>query len=224
MSSILYPGNDICEADGFIKGHGTEIKSNHIVSTYYGNVKQINKLITVIPLVSSRYTPEVGDVIIGRVTQIFNKRWRLETNSKNDTTLSLSAINLPGVMQRRKSEEDEMNMHSFFAVKDLLVCEVQKVSQNGNASLHTRNEKYGKLSNGTLIIIPHILLTPMRSRFLQKHGIEIIVGCNGYIWARIINNTENSYLCLSKLLKSIQDMAQKREAIDVNLVLDNIAI
>ncbi len=221
MKRIWVPGEDICYAEGLIKGHGTDYNEDKITSAYFGDVKQINKLITVEPFYSQRYVPETGDVIIGRVTKIFNKKWFLETNSKNETSLSLSSINLPGVMQRRKSEDDEINMHTFFDVNDLVVCEVQKVSKSSTAALHKRNDKYGKLGNGMLIFAPHRYLMTIKSRFITKDKIEVIVGCNGFIWIKVKNDCRDSYLIASKIGREIQAKVKQQEIVDVEKIVED---
>lgn len=43
-----------------------------------------------------RYTGDVGDVVIGRITEVGNKRWKVDVNAKQDAVLLLSSINLPG--------------------------------------------------------------------------------------------------------------------------------
>lgn len=222
MTGVLLPGDEVCEAEGFIKGHGTEAHGDSITSTYFGRVCQINKLITVVPICSFRYTPEVGDVVIGRVVQICNKRWKLETNSKSDTTLSLSAINLPGAVQRRKSEDDEVNMHRFFGINDLVVCEVQKVNKNGSAALHTRSDRYGRLNNGVLVSVPHIFLCPLRSRFISKKGVEIVAGCNGLIWISTANENHESYKHVSQINSGIQSLCSKQQPIDLDRLVDEV--
>lgn len=60
-----------------------------------GVQEQINNLISVRPL-KSRYNGEVGDVIIGRITEVQQKRWKVDTNSRLDSVLLLSSVNLPG--------------------------------------------------------------------------------------------------------------------------------
>jgi exosome complex component RRP4 len=52
-------------------------------------------LISVIPY-KTRYQGEIGDVIIGRITEVQRKRWKVDTNAKLDSVLLLSSINLPG--------------------------------------------------------------------------------------------------------------------------------
>lgn len=212
MKEVLFPGDIISVSDGFIKGYGTNIYENNILSSVYGTENHINKLVTVDSCFSFKYTPEVGDVVIGRVTQIVNKKWKIFTNSKYETTLSLSAVNLQALVQRRKLESDEIDMVKFFDLNDLIVCEVQKVSKSGNAALHTRNEKYRKLKNGLLLKIILFLLLPLKNRFWNKDGIEVIIGCNGFIW--ISSEFEDE-----AILKKITHIYKRFKALNDNYAL-----
>lgn len=58
-------------------------------------MQKVNKLICVRPL-KSRYVGEIGDVVVGRVLEVQQKRWKVETNSRLDSILQLSSVNLPG--------------------------------------------------------------------------------------------------------------------------------
>lgn len=64
-------------------------------SSIAGVIEQIGKLISVKPL-KNRYNGEVGDVVIGRITELTQKRWKVDTNSRLDSVLLLSSVNLPG--------------------------------------------------------------------------------------------------------------------------------
>lgn len=220
MSKLYLPGEYICNSEGYIKGHGTDTLNETIVSTYLGTVSQINKLVTVTPKFTVNYSPEIGDVVIGRVLQIYNKKWWIDTNSKLDTTLSLSAINLPGVIQRRKCEEDEINMSKFFDFNDLLVCEVQKVNKSGSAALHTRNEKYGKLENGILVKVFPDLLVPMKQRFISKGPLNIIGGCNGWIWISTKEIVPETLKLITIVKTVIESHCSKNEKIDLEEILN----
>lgn len=57
--------------------------------------EQVNKLISIRPL-KNRYNGEIGDVVIGRITEVQQKRWKVETNARLDSVLLLSSVNLPG--------------------------------------------------------------------------------------------------------------------------------
>ena len=69
----------------------------------------------------------------------------METNSRLDSMLLLSSVNLPGGELRRRSAEDELAMRSYLQEGDLISAEVQMLYADGAASLHTRSLKYGKL-------------------------------------------------------------------------------
>lgn len=97
----------------------------------------------------------------------------------------LSSINLPGGVQRRKLESDELQMRTYFQEGDLLVAEVQMIMSEGTMSLHTRSLKYGKLRNGTLVEVPSTLVVRLKSHFhTLACGVDMILGMNGYIWVQ----------------------------------------
>jgi len=220
MGEIYLPGDYICDSEGFIKGHGTEQVENKIYSGHFGRVNQIDKLVTVQPFFSVRYTPEVGDVVVGRITQIYSKKWRVDTNSRGDTTLNLSAINLPGVMQRRKSEDDEINMRKYFDINDVIVCEVQKVSRNGSAALHTRSDKYGRLKNGILVMVTPDMLAPTKMRFMTNGDVEIIAGCNGQIWISSKDGGGESMRSIASIRSAILSVYNKGQMVDLEAILN----
>lgn len=150
-----------------------------------------NKLLSVRPL-RARYTPEIGDLVVGRIIEVQPKRWRVDVGAPLLAGLPLSAINLPGGILRKRTETDELQIRTFFSEGDLLVCEVQGLYQDGSAGLHTRSLKYGKLRNGVFISVSGTGGGGgvARSRrqvwtFDASNGggkIEVILGVNGYIW------------------------------------------
>lgn len=44
----------------------------------------------------ARYAGEVGDVVVGRIVEVQQKRWKVDTFSRLESVLLLSSINLPG--------------------------------------------------------------------------------------------------------------------------------
>lgn len=72
--------------------NGDEIKAS-----VAGVMEKVNKLISIRPL-KSRYVGEIGDVVVARVTEVQQKRWKVHTNSRLDSILFLAAVNLPGGM------------------------------------------------------------------------------------------------------------------------------
>ncbi|RHZ59518.1 hypothetical protein Glove_363g5 [Diversispora epigaea] len=191
-TKVVTPGEVIAKDTQYMRGHGTYLDENetHLASVA-GVVERVNKLITVRPL-NTRYTGNIGDLVIGRITEVSNKRWKVDINSRQDAVLLLSAIHLPGV-QRRKTEADELQMRKFYSEGDLLVAEIQGSFQDGSSSLHTRSLKYGKLRNGSFLIVPPTLVQRTKSHFHRLDcGVDVTLGLNGYVWvskpsSRVLN-------------------------------------
>lgn len=77
------------------RGHGTYVNGDEIKASVAGVMEKVNKLISIRPL-KSRYVGEIGDVVVARVTEVQQKRWKVHTNSRLDSILFLAAVNLPG--------------------------------------------------------------------------------------------------------------------------------
>ncbi|RXW16439.1 hypothetical protein EST38_g9416 [Candolleomyces aberdarensis] len=181
-AKLTCPGESLTSSQDFMRGHGTYVDNEEVIASVAGTVERVNRLVTV-RAASSRYNPEVGDLVVGRITEVQPRRWKVAANSRQDAVLMLSSVNLPGGVQRRKLESDELQMRTFFEEGDLLVAEVQAFFADGAMSLHTRSLKYGKLRNGQLVMIPPVLVRRLKSHFLTLPcNVDVILGLNGYIW------------------------------------------
>jgi len=180
--NLVTPGSIITRETGFMRGHGTYMQDDCLYASVAGVVERVNQLISVRPL-KSRYYGEIGDVVIGRVTEVQQKRWKLDTNSRLDSVLLLSSVNLPGGELRRRSAEDELTMRQYLKEGDLVSAEVQNIFGDGALSLHTRSMKYGKLSQGYLLKTSPSLIKRQKTHFHNLPcGASIILGNNGFIW------------------------------------------
>ena len=154
--------------DGFLRGHGTRVADGRLLATVCGTVERVNKLVSVRPL-RTRYVPETGDVVLGRVVDIAGKRWKLDVGGRQDAILQLGAVHLPGGAQRRRNTVDELNMRALYAENDLISCEVQSFYADGAVALHTRSLKYGRLANGQLVRAPPTLVKRVKRHF---HAVD----------------------------------------------------
>lgn len=197
---IYTPGEVLMPESGFMRGHGTFVEDENIKASVAGVIEKVNKLISVRPL-KSRYVGEIGDVVVARVLEVGQKRWRVDTNSRLDSVLLLSSVNLPGGELRRRSAEDEQMMRRYLDEGDLISAEVQvrkekqnqfRISHNilsqnvfeeSTLSLYTRSLKYGKLSQGILVKVFPALVKRRKMHFHNLPcGASVILGNNGYIW------------------------------------------
>ncbi|CAM1500904.1 Fc.00g100660.m01.CDS01 [Cosmosporella sp. VM-42] len=190
---ILTPGTIITSNPQWMRGHGTYIQSDStsITSSLAGTLTKTNKLLSVRPL-RARYTPEIGDLVVGRIVEVQAKRWRVDVAASQLAILQISAINLPGGILRKRTETDELQIRSFFAEGDLVVAEVQQLHQDGAASLHTRSLKYGKLRNGVFVSVSGTgggsgVVRAKRQVWTMDVAnaggqVDVLLGVNGYIW------------------------------------------
>ncbi|KTG02702.1 hypothetical protein cypCar_00020207 [Cyprinus carpio] len=179
---LVVPGDVITSDTGFMRGHGTYMDEDRLTASVAGEVERVNKLICVRPL-KTRYNGEVGDVVIGRITEVQQKRWKVETNSRLDSVLLLSSVNLPGGELRRRSAQDELAMRDYLQEGDLISAEVQSIFSDGALSLHTRSLKYGKLGQGVLVLVSPSIVKRQKTHFHNLPcGASIILGNNGYVW------------------------------------------
>ncbi|OTB16505.1 hypothetical protein K445DRAFT_316781 [Daldinia sp. EC12] len=201
--SIVTPGEVITEDPQWMRGHGTYTTTDPpaIISSVAGTLSKTNKLLSVRPL-RARYTPEIGDLVVGRIVEVQAKRWRVDVGASLLAQLPLSAVNLPGGIQRRRTETDELQIRTFFSEGDLLVAEVQQLYSDGGAVLHTRSLRFGKLRNGVFMAVSGTgggggVVRAKRQTFVLDVGraaggggaaaddtekIDVVLGVNGYIW------------------------------------------
>jgi exosome complex component RRP4 len=196
-TSVVTPGETITSDAQWMRGHGTYIPtdSTTIISTVAGHLHKTNKLLSVQAL-RARYTPEIGDLVVGRIVNVGTKKWSVDIAAPMLASLPLSAINLPGGILRRRTAVDELNIRTFFSEGDLVVAEVQSLHQDNTASLHTRSLKYGKLRNGLFSSLSGAggggvlsrrggVVRSKRQTFTlntEAGEIDVVLGVNGYIF------------------------------------------
>ncbi|TFJ82412.1 hypothetical protein NSK_006279, partial [Nannochloropsis salina CCMP1776] len=99
-ATVAVPGQVLMEADvdkegglSFIRGHGTyqedaaergssvgvESKAGKVrlCAGVAGVIERVNKLVTVVPP-NTRYQGAIGDLVVGRVTEVGAKRWKVD--------------------------------------------------------------------------------------------------------------------------------------------------
>ncbi|KFY73925.1 hypothetical protein V501_01659 [Pseudogymnoascus sp. VKM F-4519 (FW-2642)] len=192
-TSIVTPGEVVTDDPQWMRGHGTYVEpaTAAILATVAGTIQKTNKLLSVRPL-RARYTPEIGDLVVGRIIEVQSRRWRVDIGAPLLAALPLSAINLPGGILRKRTETDELQIRTFLSEGDLLVCEVQSLFHDGSASLHTRSLKYGKLRNGVFVSVAGMgggggVVRSRRQVWTIETAngggpVDVILGVNGYIW------------------------------------------
>lgn len=119
---IVAPGSAICDARGLVRGFGTHVDEHGVtlLASTLGAVQRVAKWVAVQP-VNSRYSPEVGDIVVGRVAEVGSKRWSIDIGARQFASLPLGGIVLSGGEQRRRTLEDQIAMRGILKEGDL-VC------------------------------------------------------------------------------------------------------
>lgn len=193
LQHLVVPGQIIAVAtdanDSFLRGHGTYMETTdtgetRLVASVTGLVTRVNKLISVQALADSVYQGHVGDLIVGRVVAVQNTRWKVEvTSNSRHASLPLSAVHLPGGVQRIRTAADARDMRHFLQEGDLVSAEIHKVQTDQSLLLHTRSVKYGKLENGIMVEVPPQLIPRRKNHYMTVlDQFDVLWGCNGRIW------------------------------------------
>lgn len=183
--SKVWPGERLKYTEDCLEGHGIykekqEDSSEIFIASVHGEVKQVDRLISV-ETDTYWYNPCIGDVVVGKVTAIANKRWCLDINTRPEAVLLLNSIDLVGNVQRRKGELDEIKMGEYYGVGDIVIGEVQAVGNK--VQIHTRNPKYRKILFGVLLKTekPQKSMKQHHQETVNGKEVEVVVGKNGYI-------------------------------------------
>ncbi|QQP48927.1 Exosome complex exonuclease RRP4, partial [Caligus rogercresseyi] len=115
--TFVTPGDVITRESGFMRGHGT----------YAAKDEKVMKISSWLPWaesssVSTSSSGEIGDVLVGRISEVQQRRWKVDVNSRLDAVLQLS----------RRSSEDELAMRSYLREGDLISAEVQTLYKDGS--------------------------------------------------------------------------------------------
>ncbi|RNF26962.1 putative exosome complex exonuclease, putative,ribosomal RNA processing protein 4 [Trypanosoma conorhini] len=174
-----YEGDRPSEAAAAQEGGG------EIIAAINGLIEVTDRVVSVKGM-STRYHPEIGDIVIGRVKEISGNRWRIDICAYQEAVMLLSNATEPGGILRRRGRSDELTMRNIFDQDELVVAEVQRISPEGVVSLHTRSgDKYGRLTGfGVLVLVSPALVKRVKHHFLVVDvlPVSILLGTNGMIW------------------------------------------
>ena len=160
MSTFFLPG-DVVTRRG-LRGHGTYAVEGQIRASVAGQLDRVDQLVAV-KGVGGRYPGQIGDLVVGVVTEIMTKAWKVDIGAPRDGILTLSGVHLPDDAQRIRTRQDALAMRELFDVGDTIVAEVQSVKTT--IHLQTRANRYGLLKNGRLVKVRSSLVRRLRGHF-----------------------------------------------------------
>lgn len=181
MGTVI-PGERISD-DGFMRGHGTVVANGQVVACVAGRVERVNKLVCARGI-AGRYIGQVGDLVVGCVSEVGHKSWRVDVGGCRRASLALSAVHLPDDAQRIRTREDALSMRKIFDENSVLCAEVQAVRADGTILLHTRSNRYGQLLRGQVVRVKPHLVRRLPRHFWRVGAAQVAVGNNGWVWVQ----------------------------------------
>lgn len=177
---IVTPGDLLAEND-YMAGDNTYKENGKIYATRVGLVDYDKRRVYVVAL-KAFYIPYVGDLVIGKVTDVTLGVWLIDIKAPYPAVLRASdALNRPFKPQR-----DELS--SIFDVGDVVIAKIVAYDRTRDPLLTVSDVGLGKVKRGQIIEItptkiPRVIgrQGSMITMLKQETGCQITVGQNGVI-------------------------------------------
>ena len=203
---IVLPGSLLTD-NNYKLGRGTYKENGKIYSSITGLVYFESEQIKVIPL-KDTYSPNYGDLVIGRVTGSSYSSWSIDINSTYHGFLPTTEL----------YDKNEPNINNIINIKDMLLLRVANVDEINRVKLTLRSRGLGKFNQGTIIKVkqPTIHFLSEENAFLttmiQEYTYtDVIIGKNGLIW---INGLKEN---IERIIQIIE-LIEKEEPLKHNLI------
>lgn len=203
---IVLPGSLLTD-NNYKLGRGTYKENGKIYSSITGLVYFESEQIKVIPL-KDTYSPNYGDLVIGRVTGSSYSSWSIDINSTYQGFLPTTEL----------YDKNEPNINNIINIKDMLLLRVANVDEINRVKLTLRSRGLGKFNQGTIIKVkqPTIHFLSEENAFLttmiQEYTYtDVIIGKNGLIW---INGLKEN---IERIIEIIE-LIEKEEPLKHNLI------
>ncbi|MEM2874225.1 MAG: exosome complex RNA-binding protein Rrp4 [Candidatus Nanoarchaeia archaeon] len=207
---IVTPGELLAEGIEFLPSGKAFREGEKIFASTIGMVSIKGRVIKVIPL-AGRYIPKKGDVVIGKVIAVLPGGWSVDINSPYLADLPLAE----GASEFIPRGAD---LTRFFDLGDYVFCEITNVTETKFVKLSAARRPYRKLRGGILIEISPVKVPrvigkqgSMVNLIKEGTGCEVVVGQNGWIWAK---GTPEKEALVEKIIKTIECEAHKRGLTD----------
>jgi len=205
---ILIPGDPIKDGkDKKISGDFYK-KEDNIYARTISLLESKGVNIKITPL-NGIYIPRRGDVVIGKIIDVYANGWLVDINSPyigfllvKDSTDKFIDIT-----------KDDLN--NIFTYRDFIVAKILNVMKNKIINLTTKERGLGKLEGGVVISIspkkvPRVIgkNSSMINTIKSVLNVSIVVGQNGRIW--ISGKDRKSELLAIKAIKMIEKHSHKK--------------
>jgi len=183
IRKIVLPGELVEEKKGRRVGNGAFYEEDKVFSKVIGIPYITEYEIKVIPL-SNVYIPEVGDKVVGVITQVETSGWLVDINSPYVAFLPVSEA-------LSRFADSKVDLSRYFDVNDIILCKISRVTKNKTTQASMKSVGARKLYGGITIEInpskiPRVIgkAGSMINMIKERTGCEIVAGQNGVVWIR----------------------------------------
>ena len=175
---LVTPGDLLAEGN-YAAGENTFKENDKLYATRVGLIEYDERRVSVVAL-KAFYLPNVGDTVIGKVTDVTISGWLVDISAPYPALLRAS-----DVMERSyRPQKDELS--SIFDVGDLMMAKIVSYDRTRDPLLSIREPGLGKITHGQIIKvtptkIPRIIgrKGSMIGMIKQETDCHIILGQNG---------------------------------------------
>ena len=177
---LVTPGDLLAEGD-YIAGKNTYRIDNRIYASRLGLVEYGDREVRVVAL-NAFYVPSVGDLVIGKITEVNVNGWVVDINSPYSAILKASDVFERGF----KPQKDDLT--EIFNIGDLILAKITSYDRTRNPQLTIREPGLGKITKGQIVKItptkiPRVIgrKGSMINTLKRETGCRITIGQNGLI-------------------------------------------
>jgi len=176
---LVVPGQVIADDGGVRPGMGAYRDGGRIMAATMGIKNVAGGYASVIPL-GGQYVPRVGDVVVGRITDIGPSNWLVDINSPYPAPMHVNEV--PWHVEFGETSH-------FLKPGDAIIVKIARVTEAKRVQVSMQGPGLRKLQGGQLVEVPHsrvprIIGTngSMISTIKKYTGCRLVVGQNGLIW------------------------------------------
>ena len=180
----VVPGEKIDSKKGRKLGNGVYQEGELVLSRVMGIPRITEDEMSVVPL-SGVYLPNLGDKVIGIISEVEISGWLVDINSPYAAFLPIAEAVDEFIDMART------DISRYFDGDDIIFCRVSKVTKNKTVQVSLKDPLSRKLHSGIIIKvtpskIPRIIgkAGSMISLIKDKTKCDIYTGQNGVIWIR----------------------------------------
>ena len=177
---IVIPGEELAQGLDYLPGPGTYRDKDAIVASRLGLVTIEGKAIKLI-ILSGKYSPKAGDVIIGKIIDVSLMGWRVDINCAYTAMLSVKDATSEFIVKGA-------DLTRYFDLDEYIVAGISNVTSQKLVDLTLKGPGLHKLHDGRIIEVnpnkvPRIIgkAGSMVTMIKEATKTRITVGQNGLV-------------------------------------------